>query len=72
MEEIHLLNENCSKCGSKNIDWGSNGGIGFGYKSHSQGLFSEPVKEFKANICLDCGYLELYINVEKLKGKLKK
>lgn len=43
----------------------------FGYKSHKQGLFSEPVREFEAKVCLDCGYTEMYINVEKLKRKVK-
>ncbi|MBE0517525.1 MAG: hypothetical protein IBX41_09130 [Methanophagales archaeon] len=67
-----MANEKCPKCGSGNIDRGHIGGAVFGYKSHKQGLFSEPVKEFEALVCLDCGYTELYVNVEKLKGKLKK
>ena len=67
-----MENKKCSRCGSKNIDEGSIGGAFFGYKSHKQGLFSEPVKDFEAKLCLDCGYVEFYINVDKLKRKLKK
>ena len=67
-----MTNERCPKCGSENSDEGSIGGAGFGYKSHKQGLFSEPVKDFEAKLCLDCGYVEFYINVDKLKKKLKK
>ncbi|MDL1976232.1 MAG: hypothetical protein LWX55_15960 [Deltaproteobacteria bacterium] len=65
-----MTNKKCLKCGSENIDEGSIGGF-FGYKSHKQGIFSEPVKDFEAKLCLDCGYVELYINVDKLKKKLK-
>lgn len=68
---IQLLCEKCSKCDSKNVDKGNIGAGFFGYKSHKQGLFSEPVREFEAKVCLDCGYTEMYINVEKLKRKVK-
>lgn len=67
-----LSNGRCPKCGSKNVDKGNIGGVGFGYKSNKQGFFSEPVKEFEANVCLDCGYTEMYINIKKLNRKLKK
>ena len=60
----------CIKCGSKNIDEGKIGGF-LGYKSNKQGFFSDTVREFKAKICLDCGYVEFYITVDKLKKKLK-
>ena len=72
MEEYQLSNERCPKCDSKNVDKGNIGGGFFGYKSIKQGRFSEPVKEFEAKVCLDCGYTEMYINVEKLKRKVKK
>ena len=62
----------CIKCGSQNLDKGNIGGGFFGYKSHEQSLFSEPVKNFEAIVCLDCGYVDLYINTEKIKAKLKK
>jgi len=62
----------CIKCGSQYLDKGKIGGGFFGYKSDEQGFFSEPVKDFEAIVCLDCGYVETYINVEKLKAKLKK
>jgi predicted nucleic-acid-binding Zn-ribbon protein len=67
-----MAKEKWPKCGSENIDEGSIGGAVFGYKSHKQGLFSESVKDFEAKLCLDCGYVEFYINVDKLKKKLKK
>ena len=61
----------CTKCGSQHLDKGNIGGS-FRYKSHKQGFFSEPVKDFEAVVCLDCGHVETYINVEKIKAKLKK
>ena len=67
-----MSNEKCSKCGSENIDEGVAGGFAFGYKSNKQGLFSDPIREFKAQVCLDCGFTEMYANLEKLKRKLKK
>ena len=67
-----MSNEKCSKCGSENVDEGVVAGFAFGYKSHKQGFFSEPIREFKAQVCLDCGFTEMYANVEKLKRKLKK
>jgi len=70
MVVYQLSNERCPKCDSENVDSGVIGGFGFGYKSNKQGLFSEPVKEFKAKVCLDCGYTEMYLNIEKLKRKL--
>jgi predicted nucleic-acid-binding Zn-ribbon protein len=69
VEEYQLSNERCPKCDSKNVDKGNIGSGLFGYKSIKQGFFSGPVKEFEAKVCLDCGYIEMYINVEKLKKK---
>ena len=71
MYEYKMTNKKCPNCGSKNIDEGLIGGF-VGYKSHKQGLFSDPVREFKAVACLDCGNVQFYINVDKLKKKLKK
>jgi len=72
MEGYKMTTKKCPKCGSENIDEGSIGGAVFGYKSHKQGLFSEPVKDFEATLCLDCGYVDFYINVDKIKKKLRK
>lgn len=71
--EVYLLsNEKCSNCGSENIDKGVIGGGFLGYKSHKQGIFSDPIREFKAQACLDCGFIDIYVNVDKLKRKIKK
>ena len=72
MEEYKMTNKKCPKCCSENIDEGNIGSGLFGYKSNKQGFFSEPVKKFEAQVCLDCGYTEMYINIEKVKRKVKK
>ena len=66
-----MRHKKCIKCDSEKIDEGKVGSGLFGYKSHKQGLFSEPIKDFEATLCLDCGHVEFYLNVDKLKRKLK-
>ena len=41
-----------------------------GYKSSSQKHFSFEINFEKARACLECGYVELYLDPEKLKKKL--
>jgi len=41
-----------------------------GYKSDSQKHFSFEVNLEKANACRNCGYVEFYLDPEKLKRKL--
>jgi len=64
----------CPKCGSDNLDRGhmsTTYGI-WGYRSDKQRFLSFPINDIEAQVCLDCGYIELYVNAEKLKKKLKK
>jgi predicted nucleic-acid-binding Zn-ribbon protein len=67
-----MVNKKCPKCGSENLDRGRIGPGVVGYTSHNQRFLSNPVGPIDAEVCLDCGYTELYVNVEKLKEKLKK
>jgi len=43
----------------------------FGYKSTEQKHFSFECNIQKAKACLDCGYLELFVDPEELKSKKK-
>ena len=74
MEEYEITNKKCPKCGSENLDRGRlvNTYGNLGYKSDKQRFLSSPVNDIEARVCIDCGYIELYLNVEKLKRKLKK
>ncbi|MDD3245707.1 MAG: hypothetical protein PHF18_02380 [Methanosarcina sp.] len=54
----------CPKCGSENLDAGHIIGERIGYESDSECYFSGPMREFKVHVCLDCGYTELYLDVE--------
>ncbi len=66
-----MTNKKCLKCGSKNLYRcllkGFDTGIGERWELIN--------KRVEAQVCLDCGYIELYLNekdLEKLKKKLKK
>jgi predicted nucleic-acid-binding Zn-ribbon protein len=67
-----MVMKSCPKCGSENIDHGrllSAGGVG--YKSDLQKVMF--VKDnCTAYACMDCGYVESYVNTDyftKLKNK---
>ncbi len=61
----------CPKCGDemdegrvpKGLHWFS------GYKSNSQKHFSFEVHFERARACLGCGYVEMYLDPEKLRKK---
>lgn len=61
-----MVNEECPKCGSRNLDMGHTIGCGphFGYESDRECYVSGPVREFRVQVCLDCGYAEFYLDVE--------
>ncbi len=67
----------CPKCNGKSLDkgWVSGEGeaIKFGveYKSDNRKLLRGGVP-IRAHVCLNCGHIELLLNVDKLKRKLKK
>jgi predicted nucleic-acid-binding Zn-ribbon protein len=42
-----------------------------GYKSNKQKHFSFESSIQNARACLDCGYLEFYLNPEEVKSKMK-
>ena len=61
----------CSKCGSKNIEKGIIRGqkaVGFAGE-HKKVLAGDS--KILAFVCLDCGYLELSVDKEDVKKKLK-
>lgn len=64
----------CPKCGndmdSGHVPTAWMGGVN--YKTDSQGSLSRPLVVEKAKACLKCGYVELYLDPEKLKSKLAK
>jgi len=68
----------CPKCGSSNIDNGSlvthpGAGVPYYISKNAKGLFKQKMFIIKPDICLDCGYVEMYINeLEKLKESLVK
>ncbi len=65
--------EECPKCGGQ-MD---NGRIPtplkflFGYKSDTRKHWSFESNVGKAKACVQCGYLELYIDPEELRDKMK-
>jgi hypothetical protein len=67
----------CPKCNGKAIDkgWvdGEGEAITFGveYKSDNRKKFKGGVP-IRGHVCLTCGHVELLLNVDKLRGKLKK
>ncbi|MHC4069903.1 MAG: hypothetical protein ACYS18_05465 [Planctomycetota bacterium] len=42
-----------------------------GYKSKEQKHFSFESNIQKARVCLECGYLEFFLNPEEIKSKMK-
>lgn len=62
----------CPRCGGEMDDGRIPMGLKWlcGYKSNSQKHFSFEVNFEKARACLSCGYVELYLDPEKLRGKL--
>jgi predicted nucleic-acid-binding Zn-ribbon protein len=57
----------CPKCGSENLDTGHIIGESIGYESDNECYFTGPMREFKVNLCSDCGYAEFYVNIENRK-----
>ena len=63
----------CPKCGGQMDEGRIPSPLKFllGYKSDDQKHFSFDSNIQKAKACLDCGYLELFLNPEELKSKKK-
>jgi hypothetical protein len=67
----------CPKCNGKKIDTGCVSGEGelanFGveYKSDNRKLLRGGVS-IRSHVCLNCGHMELMIDTNQLKKKLKK
>jgi hypothetical protein len=67
----------CPECKGKSFDkgWvsGEGAAINFGveYKSDNRKLLRGGVP-IRAQVCLNCGHVELLLNVDKLKEKLRK
>ena len=69
-----MMNDSCPKCDGK-MDEGripSPLKYLFGYKSEDQKHFSFETNVDKAKACLECGYLEFYVDPNELKSKLTK
>jgi len=60
-----MIATRCVKCGGE-LDVGRLES-GLVYKSETQGFFSSGYRINHARACKQCGYIELYINPEKLK-----
>jgi predicted nucleic-acid-binding Zn-ribbon protein len=65
-------NNACPKCGGKMDEGRIPKGLSWlsGYKSLSQKHFSLEVNFEKARACLNCGYIEMYLDPDKLRKKL--
>jgi len=67
----------CPKCGHNASDLGVIrvgrvfAGHGFGYRSDKHHPYADHVSQQKAEVCLKCGYTEIFFDVEDLKRKLK-
>ncbi len=67
------MNPSCPKCGGAMDD----GRIPiplkylFGYKSSDQKHLTMESNVDKARACVDCGYLELYVNPDEIRKKRK-
>jgi len=64
--------EKCPKCGGSMDKGRVPKGLNLlsGYKSDSQKHFSFEVNFQKAKACLECGYVELYLDPSELRSKL--
>ena len=67
----------CPKCGHRHLDMGEIKvgkvftGHGMGYRSDKHYPYADHVNQNRAQVCLKCGYTEIYFDVEDLKRKLK-
>jgi len=66
--------DTCPKCGGQmdegRVPWGMRNFTE--YKSTSQKHFTTEVNFERAKACLDCGYVELYLDPKILRSKLKR
>ena len=66
--------EQCPKCGSQEIDYGviklEDGIMEIKYHSHKK-KFLKTGTNVAANVCLSCGYTELYSHLKHLKQTVK-
>ena len=72
--------EKCFRCGSENLDFGliategvilSDHHITICYESANKKLFRAKTP-LDANVCLDCGHVEMVIDRKHLKKRIKK
>ena len=61
----------CPKCAGE-MDEGSTSASVAYISNHQTGVFKVPTSVHRARVCLTCGYVELYLDVEALKKKLPK
>ena len=62
----------CPKCGGEMDEGTVSQPEGINYFSNRQtGMFKEATFVGRARTCLTCGYLELYLDVESLKKKIR-
>jgi len=67
------MSESCPKCGGAMDEGRIPAGLKnlFGYKSLDQRHFTTECNVEKARACVDCGYLELYVDPAELRKKHK-
>lgn len=66
-----MTTANCPKCNGEMDEGRVSSGEDLRYLSNRQrGMIRSPTVIQKARACLNCGYIELYVDVAELKKKL--
>lgn len=60
----------CPKCGGAMEEGRIANKFLFGFKSNRQKHWSFEANVQKAHACLDCGYVEMYVDPQQVKAKL--
>lgn len=67
------MEQNCPKCGSEMDEGKIPTSEGVNYVSNRQtGMLRVATPVHRARVCLDCGYMELYLDAEALKKKIQR
>jgi predicted nucleic-acid-binding Zn-ribbon protein len=65
------MEDRCPKCGGETDEGTIGGGVSY-VSNYQTGVFKVATPVHRARVCLVCGYVELYLDVEALKKKLPK
>jgi predicted nucleic-acid-binding Zn-ribbon protein len=72
------MRKRCPKCGHNKLDLGTIKvgkvfkSISIGYRSDMHHPYADHVSGHKVTVCMNCGYAELFFDVDDLKRKLSK